>query len=225
VTVYAQAAVPPAVSAPAVPPVVSFSGPTATGSGVSKLELSGGGEECTFSKSAYLPAPDNASTAVGALTDITQFNFPHGLVDFTASGCVGGATLKFTLTLPSAAPAGATLYKYGPSFDDTTPHWYAYPASFDGKTVTFSVTDGGPGDDDLTAYGVIVDPSGVAVPGVAAGATNSTTPSTANVNPSSSGGGSFDLLSLWTLLISGLLRRAHFHCACAVPRARLSSNT
>lgn len=209
VTVYAQTAAPPAVSTPAVPPVVSFSGPTATGSGVSKLVLSGGGEECTFSKSAYLPAPDNASAAVSALTDTTQFSFPHGLVDFTASGCVGGATLKFTLTLPSAAPAGAILYKYGPTFSDATPHWYAYPASFDGKTVTFSVTDGGLGDDDLTANGVIVDPSGVAVPGVAANS-SSQTPS---ANTPSSGGGSFDPLSLWTLLIIGLLARVHFHCA------------
>jgi hypothetical protein len=165
VTVYAQVAAPPAVSTPLVPPVVSFSGPTATGSGMSKVEFSGGGEGCAFSKSAYLPAPNNANSTVGALTDPAQLSFPDGLVDFTVSGCVGGSTLNFTLTLPSAAPAGATLYKYGPTFSDATPHWYSLPAGFDGKTVTFSITDGGLGDDDLTANGVIADPSGVAVPG------------------------------------------------------------
>lgn len=108
VMVYAPSSAPPAVSTPVVPPVASFSGPTATGSGMSKLVFSGGGEGCTFSKSAYLPAPDNASAAIGTLTDTTQFSFPHGLVDFTASGCIGGVTLKFTLTLPSAVPAGAS---------------------------------------------------------------------------------------------------------------------
>jgi hypothetical protein len=178
----------------------------------------GRGEECTFSKSAYLPAPDNPSLALGAVTDPAQFSFPDGLVDFTASGCVGGATLKFTLTLPSAASAGATLYMYGPTFDDTAPHWYAYLASFDGKTV-FSITDGGVGDDDLTANGVVVDSSGVAVPGAAGGDTSPPAPSAASANPVSSGGESFDLLSLWTLLFAGpVLRRSNTRYA--LPRLR-----
>ena len=222
VTVYAQAVAPPAVSTPLVPPVVSFSGPTATGSGMSKVEFSGGGAECTFSKSAYLPAPNNANSTVDALTDPAQLSFPDGLVDFTASGCVGGSTLNFTLTLPSAAPAGATLYKYGPTFSDTTPHWYSFPASFNGKTVTFSVTDGGLGDDDLSANGVIADPSGVAVPGVTAGDTSSPTPSSASANPPSSGGGSVDPLSLGMLLIISLLARMHIHRACVRPKRPLT---
>lgn len=68
VMVYAQSSAPPAVATPIVPPVVSFSGPTATGSGMSKVEFSGGGEECTFSQSAYLPAPGKADATVSALT-------------------------------------------------------------------------------------------------------------------------------------------------------------
>ena len=171
---------------------------------MSKVEFSGGGEECAFSKSAYLPAPDSASSTVGAMPEAAQFSFPHGLVDFMVDGCVGGSTLNFTLTLPSAAPAGAKLYKYGPTFSDAIPHWYSFPASFDGKTVTFSIADGGQGDDDLTANGVIVDPSGVAIPSVTAGDTSSPTPSAATANTPSSGGGSFDLLSLWALIFTGL---------------------
>jgi len=217
VTVYAQGAAPQAVSTPVVPPVVSFSGPTATGSGMSTVAFSGGGAECTFSKSAYLPAPNNANSTVGALTDPAQLSFPDGLVDFTASGCVGGSTLNFTLTLPTAAPAGATLYKYGPTFSDATPHWYSFPASFNGKTVTFSITDGGLGDDDLTANGVITDPSGVAVPGVTAGDTSSPTPSAMTATPPSSGGGSVNPLSLGMLLIFSLLARMRLHRACVYP--------
>ncbi len=222
VTVYVQSSALPAVSVPVVPPVASFSGPTATGSGMSKVELSGGGEECAFSKSAYLPAPNNANSTVGALTDPAQISFPDGLVDFTVSGCVGGSTLDFTLTLPSAAPVGATLYKYGPTFSDATPHWYSFPASFDGKTVTFSITDGGLGDDDLTANGVIVDPSGVAVPGVTAGDTSSPTPSAATANSPLSGGGSVDPLSLGMLLIISLLARMHLLRACVCPARPLT---
>jgi hypothetical protein len=222
VTVYARAAAPPVVSAPAVPPVIAFSGPTATGSGMSKVEFSGGGAECTFSKSAYLPGPNNANSTVSALTDPAQLSFPDGLVDFTASGCVGGSTLNFTLTLPSAAPAGATLYKYGPTFSDVAPHWYAFPASFDGKTVTFSITDGGLGDDDLIANGIIVDPSGVAVPGVTAGDTSSPTPSAASANPPSSGGGSVDPSSLGMLLIISLIARMHPRRACVYPARSLA---
>ena len=222
VTVYAPAMAPPEVAAPAVPPVIAFSGPTATGSGMSKVAFSGGGEECAFSKSAYLPAPDSASSTVGTVTVDAPLSFPHGLVDFTVSGCVGGSTLDFTLTLPSAAPVGAILYKYGPTFSDPTPHWYSFPALFDGKTVTFSITDGGVGDDDLTANGMIVDPSGVAIPGEVAGATSSRTPGASTANQPSSGGGSVDPLSLGLLLIISLFFRLHLHRACVCPARPLA---
>ena len=41
------------------------------------------------------------------------------------------------------------------------------PAVIAGNTATFSITDGGLGDDDLTAHGTIVDQGG---PGVSGGA-------------------------------------------------------
>ena len=65
---------------------------------------------------------------------------------------------------------------------------------------------------------IVADTSDMAVAGEAVGETSSQKPS---ANPPSSGGGNLDTLSLWALLIIGLLARAHFHCACAVPRARL----
>ncbi|KAB2839683.1 MAG: IPTL-CTERM sorting domain-containing protein, partial [Burkholderiales bacterium] len=40
------------------------------------------------------------------------------------------------------------------------PHWYVLPATLGGNSATFSITDGGLGDDDLTANGSIVDQGG-----------------------------------------------------------------
>jgi hypothetical protein len=42
------------------------------------------------------------------------------------------------------------------------------PAVISGNTVTFSITDGGLGDDDLPANGVIVDQGGPGVPSITA---------------------------------------------------------
>ena len=38
--------------------------------------------------------------------------------------------------------------------------WYVLPASIVGNTATFTITDGGVGDDDLAANGTIVDQGG-----------------------------------------------------------------
>ena len=80
-----------------------------------------------------------------------------------------------TITYPSALPGGAVYWKYGPTPSNTTPHWYQLPATIAGNTATFSITDGGLGDDDLLANGGIVDQGGPGVPGGAGGATSGPT--------------------------------------------------
>lgn len=71
-------------------------------------------------------------------------------------------------------------WKYGPSPVSyncsgaacATAHWYQMPpaqAAIAGNTVTLTITDGGVGDDDLAANGVIVDQGGS---GVLGGATS-----------------------------------------------------
>jgi len=50
------------------------------------------------------------------------------------------------------------------------PHWYILPASIAGNTATFTITDGGLGDDDLAANGSIVDQGGPGAPGAGDGA-------------------------------------------------------
>jgi hypothetical protein len=90
--------------------------------------------------------------------------FPHGLFDFTVSGCTPGATLAFTIVYPTALPAGTQYWKYGPRPGIPAAQWYVLPATASGNTMTFSITDGALGDDDLTANGTIVDQGGPGVP-------------------------------------------------------------
>jgi trimeric autotransporter adhesin len=46
---------------------------------------------------------------------------------------------------------------------DHTSHWYAIPVVISGNTMTFTVTDGGLGDDDPTVNGTVIDQGGPAV--------------------------------------------------------------
>jgi hypothetical protein len=94
--------------------------------------------------------------------------FPHGLFDFTLSGCAPGATIAMTIVYPAALPPGTAYWKYGPTPVNTAPHWYVLPATVAGTTATFTITDGSLGDDDLAANGTIVDQGGPGAPGSAA---------------------------------------------------------
>jgi hypothetical protein len=74
-----------------------------------------------------------------------------------------------TITYPTALPAGTVCWKHGSTLTDASYHWYQLPATIAGNTVTFSITDGGLGDDDLIANGTIVDQGGPGVPPPGAG--------------------------------------------------------
>src|SRR5256885_16189604 len=68
--------------------------------------------------------------------------------------------------MPQALPAGAQYWKYGPTAANPAPHWYAFNDGFkviSANTYTLEVQDGGLGDDDLQANGVVVDPGGIMV--------------------------------------------------------------
>jgi hypothetical protein len=89
--------------------------------------------------------------------------FPLGAFQFQVHGvALGGAT---TVTIfPEAGVTANTYLRFGPTTDNPTPHWY--PFLFDGTTgakllsdrIVVYLVDGGRGDDDLTANGIIVDP-------------------------------------------------------------------
>jgi len=153
------------VSAPLA--VTTFSGPSATGSGTITASFTGGGAACSFTTSQFIPLTGHARSPPAGSAP-AGIAFPHGLFDFTTSGCTPGSTITMTMTYPRALPAGTQYWKYGPTPGTPTPHWYVLPATIGGNTATFSITDGSTGDDDLAANGTIVDQGGPGVPAPAA---------------------------------------------------------
>src|SRR5262249_53284750 len=83
---------------------------------------------------------------------------------FVLTGC-DATPVVFTVTYPGTLPAGTQYYKFGPTTADPAPHWYILPATFGPTSVTFSITDGSTGDDDMAVNGTIVDQGGPGVPG------------------------------------------------------------
>ncbi|CAK0780747.1 hypothetical protein CCP4SC76_7590001 [Gammaproteobacteria bacterium] len=84
---------------------------------------------------------------------------PYGLFKLAIQGCTPGQTQRITLVYPDALPSGTRYWKYGKTADNQTDHWYVLPgALIQGNSVTFTLTDGDFGDDDMTADGVLTDP-------------------------------------------------------------------
>jgi uncharacterized repeat protein (TIGR01451 family) len=153
----------------ALPVVTTFSGPTATGTGTGTVSFTGGGATCSFApqgtgalQSAFF-IPLSGSPKSPPTPPPGGIAFPEGLLDFVLTGC-DGTPVTFTVTYPVALPPGAVYWKFGPTTSNTTPHWYILPVTFGSNTATFTITDGGLGDDDLTVNGTIVDQGGPAVP-------------------------------------------------------------
>jgi len=92
-----------------------------------------------------------------------DYDFPHGVLDFTVTNVYLGGTIEVTLTFEEPLPAGTTYWKFGPTHENPTDHWYSVPATIEGNTITYSVTDGENGDNDLLVNGTIVDPAAPAV--------------------------------------------------------------
>jgi len=138
--------------------IVTFSGPSATGTGTITANLSGPAG-CTFVSPQFIGAPPG-SPPVPPTAPPGNVLFPEGLFDFSVGGCGAGATITLSITYPQPLPSGARYWKYGPTASNHAPHWYVMPAAITGNTATFSITDGGLGDDDFTANGIIVDQGG-----------------------------------------------------------------
>ncbi|MDZ7583788.1 MAG: IPTL-CTERM sorting domain-containing protein [Thiobacillus sp.] len=148
-------------------PVVVTSYTAATGTGDITASFTGGGAECGYSVSQFIPLTGHTASPPAGTAPV-GVSFPHGLFDFITGGCTAGSTITMIVTYPQALPPGTVYWKYGPTPTDGSYHWYQLPAVIAGNTATFSITDGGLGDDDLTADGTIVDQGGPGVPGGAA---------------------------------------------------------
>jgi hypothetical protein len=150
----------------------SFTGPTATGSGTATASFTGGGASCTFTRAAFIPVTGGAGSP--PTPPPGTWAFPHGLFDFALGGCSPGSAVTFTIVYPGSV-AGAAYWKYGPTPTDFSQHWYVLPAAFSGNTATFTIADGGPGDDDISANGLINDQGGPGIPVVSSDATQTPT--------------------------------------------------
>jgi hypothetical protein len=148
---------------PAAPP--TFAGSSATGTGTITASFTGGGASCDFDTAQYINVEGDVGSPPAG-TAPAGVSFPQGLFDFTTTSCTPGSTITMTIVYPSALPPGTQYYKYGPQYGPVAAGWYVLPAVIVGNTITFSITDGQLGDDDLTANGTIVDQGG---PGAGAG--------------------------------------------------------
>jgi len=149
-----------------------------TGGGSGRAIISGGTWVVDTAQSAgFIPTTGHAKSPPSLPPGVS---FPYGLLDFTLNAGAPGTAATITITYPAALPAGAVYWKYGPSPDGynctggacAAAHWYQMPpgqAVFAGNTVTLTITDGGVGDDDLAANGIIVDQGGPGVPGAPGG--------------------------------------------------------
>jgi hypothetical protein len=92
------------------------------------------------------------------------------MFDFKVTGCANPGTASVQVVYPQALPAGSQYWKYGPTPGPVAAHWYALeagaPSNFmlTGNTVSFTITDGGLGDDDLLVNGTISDQGGIGIP-------------------------------------------------------------
>ncbi|MCF6299543.1 MAG: ExeM/NucH family extracellular endonuclease [Proteobacteria bacterium] len=132
----------------------SFTGPTATGTGLATLTISGGGPLCSLTSAAFVD--------VGTVADPAPnfYLFKHGLATFQADGCDVGVTLTVTMDYPSEIGPREAIFKYGPN--PVLDEWYVYPGTTTFDSITIQVTDGGQGDADGMTDGSITDPFGPA---------------------------------------------------------------
>ncbi len=117
------------------------------------------------------------STSSGNLSNITSYDistmsqpppsnmaFPHGLYEFHITGLTPRESVQVAVILPQAIAQGSAWYKYD-SVTDTWDDFSNHVESLDDgdNIVLLNLTDGGAGDGDGVANGVIEDPSGLAV--------------------------------------------------------------
>ncbi|THB78879.1 MAG: IPTL-CTERM sorting domain-containing protein, partial [Desulfobacteraceae bacterium] len=109
---------------------------------------------------AAVPNPSPVNAPQGML-------FPYGFFQFDITGLTPGQSTTLDLILPGTA-AISTYWKYGPTPGNPVDDWYDFlfngitGANVSSTLVSLTLVDGGRGDDDLSANGVITDQGGPA---------------------------------------------------------------
>jgi len=165
------------------------------------------GLQLTQVQSIDNPSPFNTPEADGGILAFLQ-----GFYAFNIENITTGGSATVTMTLP-AGSTQTNYFKYGlePNDDPTrvTKHWYLFDydgltgAEIQGNRIILHFVDGGRGDNDQQANGIIVDPGGPA-----------TFTLSSDSSASSSGGGGCSIQSpaarqshypvAFVLLLSGL---------------------
>jgi hypothetical protein len=109
---------------------------------------------------------NTASEDLNAIKD-GAFNYPAGLMNFTINCSSNGATATVTQYFYGVNPTDMVLRKYNPTTSAYATIEDAVISSViiggqQAAKVVYQITDGGPLDQDGTANGTIVDPSGLA---------------------------------------------------------------
>ena len=137
----------------------------------------------------------------------TNVRFPEGFFSFEVNGVRPGRSVMVSMELPEDYQAN-TFYMYGPTPDNTNPHWYEFTFNgrtgaefFDNNIIVLHFVDGERGDADLTANGTIVDPG---APGIATATSSGGGGCTVNGTQGPAG-----RLDLWLLLLAVLAYPAY----------------
>jgi hypothetical protein len=88
----------------------------------------------------------------------------HGYLDARVGNCGFGQPITFTVDVGKALPPTAQWWIYGPTQDDRSPHWHVIASAVDGSRITFTIADGGLGDDNLAMNGSVEFRGMVAIP-------------------------------------------------------------
>ncbi len=117
------------------------------GGGLGTISFTTSDPGCAFASAEF----------VDAIAPPEGTEFPHGVANFTVSGCADGAQIDVTLDYGTTLAPGSTAWKSDP--------WREIAGATVGdSTISYSVTDGGENDADEPVNGTIVDPAGAGSP-------------------------------------------------------------
>ena len=150
------------VAAPPTPvtPVTTATGTSPQG-GAIKLTMVAATPQCSLSRASFIDPALISPPVAPAPEGIAA---PHGLIDFRTDNCGSGQSVTFNVDFPQDLPPTAQWWKYGPTMEDRAAHWYVIPSTISGKRISFTINDGGLGDDDLMMNGSITDLGMLAIP-------------------------------------------------------------
>jgi cyclophilin family peptidyl-prolyl cis-trans isomerase len=167
--------------------------------------------------------PDSVKTldAATSTSDLATFtpppnesvNFNDGIFTFTLTGAMPSG--RVVTLLYGDTPAPNHYYAYGPTPDNTTPHWYEF--SFDGTTgaefignkILLHFVDGQRGDDDLNSTNGSITHTGAPVLVAPISSSSSSGCTIAGIPSQTTNNGDWVLISLFLTFVALVRRRAH----------------